>query len=130
MKYHILYNHNKYKGFNLLESIIAMLILALMSFALIFLFILSYGQTAYQSQIMIATDLAIEQLELIKLTNYDEIKTGSEDSVAAYPDFKRTWLVEENFTSPNLKRITVIIEKKSPSPKPIKVQLVLYINKG
>ena len=69
MKYHILCNHNKNKGFNLLEIIIAMLILALMAFALIFLFILSYEETAYQSQITIATDLAIEQLELIKLTN-------------------------------------------------------------
>ena len=58
------------------------------------------------------------------------IQSGFEYSVFAYPDFKRTWLVDENFTSPNLKRITVIVEKKSPTPKPIKVKLVLYINKG
>ncbi len=118
------------KGFNLIEIIIAMLIVALMAFALIFLFILSYEETIYQSQMMIATDLAIEQIELIKLKKYEDIIPGHEDPVPSYPDFKRSWIVKEGNLMPNLKHITVIVEKKSSSPKPIRVQLVLCVNKG
>jgi prepilin-type N-terminal cleavage/methylation domain-containing protein len=118
-------------GFSLLEIIMSMLIVALMAFSLIFLFLISYNEAIYQSQIMIATDLAVEQLELIKQKKYEDIYSGAEDSVPAYPDFKRIWYVEDNYTAANLKRIVVIVEKKSSATtKPVKVQLVLYINKG
>ena len=53
------------KGFNLFEIIIAMLLVALMAISLIFLFILSYQETVYHTQTMIATTLAIGQIEPI-----------------------------------------------------------------
>jgi len=114
------------KGFSLAEILLAIIFIAFIMFSLIFLSGLSLKESLYQTNIQIATNLAIEKMEELKKKDFNNLKSGFEKGIYGYPEFQRKWIVETNPQRPNLKKIIVIINWKSKTIKPIHIQLITY----
>jgi len=90
---------------------------------LVYLFVLSYQETLYQTQSMTATDLAVEQIETLKIKDFEQLVSGNEESVMGYPEFRRSWNVRVHPDNLYLKEITVMVEWKNKLNRPLKITL-------
>ncbi len=114
------------KGFSLAEILLSIIFIAFIIFLLIFLSGLSIKENLYQTNIQIATNLAIEKMEELKKKDFNDLKSGFEETIYGYPEFQREWIIESNPQRPNLKKIVVIINWKRKTIKPIHIQLITY----
>lgn len=121
--------HDKLLGYSLLEIIVAMGILLLSFMTLVFLFMLSYRETLYQTQRIIATDLAVAQIEQLKTAQFNDLQSGQEESVVGYPDFRRTWIIHVQSDNSYLKKITVTVEWKNKQTRSLLIILTTYMSK-
>ena len=120
---------NKTRGYSLVEIIVAMGILLLSFMTLVFLFMLSYRETLYQTQRIIATDLAVAQIEQLKNAQFNDLQSGQEESVVGYPDFRRSWIIHVQSDNPYLKKVTVTVEWKNKQTRSLLIILTTYMSK-
>ncbi len=81
------------KGFTLVEVMVAVFLLTVAFLALISVTVTVIQGNSFSKSMSTATTLARDQVEALRLTDYDSLPSGSSwSSVAGFPGFERSYL--------------------------------------
>ncbi len=106
-------NQNKsQEGFSLIEVLIAIFILGIVSITLISVFIYGFNVVYRTRQVTLATQIAQEEVELIRNLNYDDIlllgSTFSHDSLSEFVSGAGALSIEDG-PGDDIKKLTVSV---------------------
>ncbi len=103
---------NSQEGFSLIEVLIAIFILGIVSITLISVFIYGFNVVYRTRQVTLATQIAQEEVELVRNMNYDDIlllgSTFSHDSLAEFVSGAGALFIEDG-PGDDIKKLTVSV---------------------
>ena len=103
---------NPQKGFSLIEVLIAIFILGIVSVTLISVFIYGFNVVFRTRQVILATQIAQEEVELVRNLNYDDIlllgSTYNHDSLSELVNGAGALSIE-NGPGDDIKKLTVSV---------------------
>lgn len=103
---------NPQKGFSLIEVLIAVFILGIVSMTLVSVFMYGFNSVYKTRQISLATQIAQEEVELVRNMNYDDIlllgSTFSHESLSEFVSGAGV-LAVENGPGDDIKKLTVSV---------------------
>jgi len=97
------------RGFNLLEVLVAMTLLAFVLVSTGSMLLLAARANAAARDLTLATTLAHDRAEALKRAHYATLSSGQDQVVVRGITFDRSWVLEDGVPYPNQRRLTVTV---------------------